>query len=168
MDTYVDGIGDGAAPLIHLEDLGQYTRWIFDHPERSVGLDLEIATAHVGWQELARSFTQVTGKPAVYKPLTEDQYFGSFGGGTWKVGHSVTDKEDPTLLTFRKNFGGWWQLWKDSGDNKGVVRRDYPFLDEILPSRVKSVEEWMRKVGYTGDQLIVLKDWEDGNLVKIN
>lgn len=129
-----------------------------------MGLDLEIATAHVGWQELATSFTQVTGKPAVYRPLTEDQYFGSLGGGAWKVGHSATDKGDPTLLTFRKNFGGWWQLWKDSGDNKGVVRRDYPFLDEILPSRVKSVEEWMRKVGYTGNRGIVLKDWEDGNL----
>lgn len=129
-----------------------------------MGLDLEIATAHVGWQELARSFMRVTGKPAVYKPLTEDQYFGSLGGGTWKVGHSATVKGDPTLLTFRENFGGWWQLWKDSGDNKGTIRRDYPFLDEILPSRVKSVEEWMRKVGYTGDRLNVLKDWEDGNL----
>lgn len=103
----------------------------------------------------------MTGKLAIYRPLTEDQYFGAVGGGTWKVGHSVTDKEDPTLLTFRQNFGGWWQLWRDSGDNKGVIVRDYIFLDEILPNRVKGVEEWMRKVGYTGDQLIVLKDWED-------
>lgn len=154
--------------MIHLEDLGQYTRWIFDHPERSVGLDLEIATAHVKWQELAESFTRVTGKLAIYKPLTEDQYFGAIGGGMWKVGHSVTDKGDSTLLTFRKNFGGWWQLWRDSGDNKGVIVRDYTFLDEILPSRVKGVEEWMRKVGYTEDQLIVLKDWEDKKMTSVS
>lgn len=106
----------------------------------------------------------MTGEPAIYRSLTEDEYFGNMGGGMWKVGHSVANKEDPTLLTFRKNFGGWWQLWRDSGDNKGVIVRDYAFLNEILPSRVKSVEEWMRKVGYKGNQLIVLKDWEDKNM----
>jgi len=150
--------------LIHLEDLGRYARWIFDHPERSIGLDLEIATAHVGYQELTESFTRVTKKPAIYMPLTEEHYFGNIGGGMWKVGHSATDKDDPTLLTFRQNFGGFWQLWRNSGNNKGVISRNYTFLDEILPSRVKSVEEWMKKVGYTGDQLIVLKDWQDNNM----
>lgn len=127
-------------------------------------MNLEIATAHVGYQELAETFTQVTGKSAIYTPLTEEQYFGDMGGGAWKVGHGATDKEDPTLLTFRQNFGGFWQLFRNSGNNKGVIRRNYAFLDEILPSRVKSVGEWMKKVGYTGDQLVVLKDWQDENV----
>lgn len=110
----------------------------------------------------------MTGKPAAYISLTEEQYFGAINGGTWKVGHSATDKDDPTLLTFRENFGGWWQLWRNSGDNKGVVRRDYAFLDEILPNRVKSVEEWMRKIGYTGDRLVVLKDWQDNKVPRFD
>jgi hypothetical protein len=38
-DTYEFQVplGDGAIPMIHLDDLGEYARWIFDHPERSSG-----------------------------------------------------------------------------------------------------------------------------------
>jgi len=34
-------------------------------------------------------------------------------------------------------------------------------LVKILPTRVRSIEEWMRKVGYTGAAASVLKDRED-------
>lgn len=27
----------GAIPMIHLEDLGRYARWIFDNPQKSTG-----------------------------------------------------------------------------------------------------------------------------------
>ena len=36
-------------------------------------------------------------------------------------------------------------MWKNSGGNKGVVRRDYKLLDQIFPGRIKSAEEWFRK-----------------------
>ncbi len=39
-------------------------------------------------------------------------------------------------------------MWKCSGGSERVVRRDYKLLDEILPDRVKTVGEWMRKSGY--------------------
>ena len=38
-DTYefVVPLGDGAIPMIHLDDLAKYARWIFDNPDKSAG-----------------------------------------------------------------------------------------------------------------------------------
>ncbi len=72
-----------------------------------------------------------------------------------KVGHSVSH-EDPTLQTYRENFSGFWNSWKDD-----LVKTDYALLDEILPTRVKTLGEWMKLTGYTGEKSSVLKDYRD-------
>jgi hypothetical protein len=54
-------------------------------------------------------------------------------------------------MTYGENFKNWWSLYKASpSDNSGLIQRDFEFLDRIVPDRVKSVEEWMKKVQYTG------------------
>lgn len=70
------------------------------------------------------------------------------------------ERNDKSLMTVHDNFRGFFTLWQHSGRNQGVIRRDYELLDEILPTRIKSVEEWMRKTEYTGLPKPVLKDWE--------
>lgn len=156
-------LGDGAVAFIYLEDLGLYARWIFDHPEESRGLDLEIATEHVDFGDLAKTFTEVTGKPARYEPISLETYFDSM---PWGPNHDSNSKvgpenveEDETLQSYRQNFSGFWNIWAASGKNEGLIRRDYAMLDKILPGRVKSVGEWMKKTGYTGDVRPVLKQW---------
>ena len=156
-------LGDGVVPLIHLDDLGAYVQWVLENPAKSNGINLEIATEHVSWEDLAKTFTAVTGNPAKYKPLTWDEYIAAArhtGGADDKLGYSA-DKADPTLMTYGENFTGFWNIWKATGHNQGLITRDYAFLDEILPSRVKSVGEWMRKVNYTGEAVSVLKDFAD-------
>lgn len=37
----------GAMPLIPLDDIAEYAKWIFEHPERSAGLQLGVGFAHV-------------------------------------------------------------------------------------------------------------------------
>lgn len=150
-------LGSGKPPLIYLPDLGRYARWIFDTPEQSNGLNLDIATESVGWSDLAAAFTKVTGKRATYVDITLDQLFasGTFAAPDAKVGHSV-GFDDPTLQTYRQNFSGFWRTWK-----AGNVVKNYDILDHILPDRVKSVEEWMRLTGYTGERKSVLKDYRD-------
>lgn len=151
-------VGDGTPPLIYLADLGRYARWIFDHPDRSAGLDLQVATESIGWQYLADTFTEVTGKKAVfYRDVTLDQYFGSgaFPDPDRGVGHGVDDKN---LMTYRQNFSGFWNNWRDN-----LVKVDYALLDEILPTRVKTLAEWMRLTDYKGQKASVLKDYVDGN-----
>ncbi|KFY35258.1 hypothetical protein V494_06074 [Pseudogymnoascus sp. VKM F-4513 (FW-928)] len=151
-------LGTAKCPLIYLKDYGDYARWMLDTPARSNGLVLHVATEDISWDDLAKAFTEVTGKKAVYKDVTLDEYFklGAFADPDAKVGHSVTEN-DPTLFTIRENFSGFWNTWKD-----GLTKRDYKLLDEILPTRVKSVKEWMEKTGYKGEPASVLKDYRDG------
>jgi uncharacterized protein YbjT (DUF2867 family) len=150
-------LGKGKCPLIYLEDYGKYARWMFDNPAKSTGLELHVATEDIAWSDLAAAFTEVTGKRAVYKDVTLDQYFsmGIFVDPEVKVG-GVMVGDDSTLFSVRQNFTGFWNTWKDD-----LSHRDYKLLDEILPGRVKSVKEWMVKTGYTGEYASVLKDYRD-------
>jgi len=151
-------VGAGRPPMIYLEDLGGYAKWMFDNPDRSNGMNLRIATDLVGWEDLARTFTEVTGKKAMFRDVSLNDYFKS---GVLpvdvKVGHSV-DGDDGTLQTYRENFSGFWSTWKE-----GVLGRDIDFemLDGILPGRVRGLKEWMKKTGYTGERGSVLKDYSD-------
>jgi len=149
-------LGDGKCPLIYLEDYGAYARWILDHPARSNGLELHVATEDISWKDLASAFTEVTGQTAVYKDVTLDEYFKlGILDPDMIVGHSA-DRNDSTLLTYRENFSGFWNTWKDD-----LTKRDYRLLDTILPTRVKSVKEWMKKTGYSGKPASLLKDYRD-------
>ena len=150
-------VGQGTPPMIYLADLGRYARWLVDNPERSDGLNLRIATQNVGWEEVAKSFTEVTGRKAVFRDVSLEEYFASgvFGPADRKVGHSG-GYEDETLQSYRENFSGFWNTWK-----KNILTRDYELLDDILPGRVRSVGEWMRLTEYTGERSNVLKDYAD-------
>jgi len=151
-------IGEAKLPLIYLEDYGQYAQWILNNPSRSNGLELHVGTEDIAYKDLATAFTEVTGKKAIYKEVTLDEYFklGLFQDPDAKIG-ATHDPNEPTLFTFRENFSGFWNTWKDQ-----LTKRDYKLLDEILPTRVKSVKEWMEKTGYTGEPISVLKDYRDG------
>ena len=148
-------LGDAKCPLIYLKDYGDYVRWMFDNATKSTGLNLHVGTEDIAWKDLAAAFTAVTGKTAVYKELTMDEFFnqGIFPNPEAKVGHSVS-QDDPTLVTVRQSYSGFFNMWRD-----GLTKRDYKLLDEILPGRVKSVKEWMELTGYTGQRASVLKDY---------
>lgn len=167
---FVAPLCDGAVPLIHLDDIGHYATYILDNPATTNGIDLKVATEHVHWKDLASTFTKVTGKPARYLDVELSVYFDQYyPAGRKVVGRKVgtaVDKKDTTLLTWGENFTGFWNLFKASKGNKGLVRRDYEMMDRIFPDRVKSVEEWMRKVGYSGEPRPILKDWVDGGIAK--
>jgi uncharacterized protein YbjT (DUF2867 family) len=103
-------IGDARLPLIYLQDYGRYARWLLDHPERSNGLELHVATEDIKYVDLAKAFTEVTGKKAVYKEVTTDEYFnlGIFPDPDAKIG-VTNDPNDSTLFSYRENFGGFWE-----------------------------------------------------------
>ncbi|PVH81015.1 NAD(P)-binding protein [Cadophora sp. DSE1049] len=132
-------VGHGEPPFIYLSDLGRYARWMVENPEESRGLNLRIATESVGWEGVTKAFSEVTGKKAIFRDITLDEYFASgvFPDPDVKVGHSV-GHDDETLQTYRQNFSGFWNSWKES-----ILQRDYELLDRILPERVKSVNDFV-------------------------
>ncbi|EXK49805.1 hypothetical protein FOMG_02285 [Fusarium oxysporum f. sp. melonis 26406] len=143
--TWAVPLADGAIPHVALDDCDHYVRWLFDNPERSDGLDLEVAIDHITYHDLAQAFQKVTGKPAQFIDITLATYFEHMPlKGTVPAGYNA-DPNDPATMTFKQNFTGFWNMWRNSGGNKGVVQRDYKLLDEIHPNRIKSAEEFFRR-----------------------
>ncbi|PVG02993.1 NAD(P)-binding protein [Serendipita vermifera] len=144
-------LGQGKVPLIALSDFGFFTRHIFDNPTKYSGVDLEVASEMVSFDQVVETFERVVGKEknikAVYKAVTLDEYFEKRGGGTFPAA-----KEAPEGLTFRQNFTGFFNGFKD-----GIVKRDMAMLKEIHPGLL-SLEAWMKEVGYDGTGRPLLKN----------
>jgi hypothetical protein len=66
-----------------------------------------------------------------------------------------TQAEEDAPMTFRRNFRGWWTLWRND-----AVAGDYAELSRIHPGRV-DLEGWMRRMGYDGGRRQVLKNVAD-------
>jgi uncharacterized protein YbjT (DUF2867 family) len=160
---------DGAVAHVSLDDCEYYVRWLFDHPGRSNGLDLEVAIDHINYADLAKAFESVTGHPARYIETDLDEYWktGNTAASAHKGSGYNSDPKDPAFMTFKDNFTAFFNIWKHSGGNKGVIRRDYALLDEIYPGRIKSPEEFFRREDERGRKAGLGSLWDrvqEGNL----
>lgn len=140
-------IGDGSMPMIALDDLGYYGRWIFDHPEQYAGRDLEVATEEVSWPHLAKTFSEVTGKRAKFVDIPLKDYMAK-RASDFRIGGDG--------MTFEENFTGFWNMWHDR-----IIKRDYNMLNAIHPGHL-TLKTWMQKSHYDGNPRKVLKIIEDG------
>ncbi|KAF2865425.1 hypothetical protein BDV95DRAFT_554319 [Massariosphaeria phaeospora] len=151
---------EGAVPFVHLEDVARGVKWVFEHPDESAGLDLKLAVEHASGEMLASAFTAVTGQPARYEDISKEQWLAERMSGPpgYRLGSQYEGNrdDDPTLLTVEQNFGNWWNLYRRSAGNKGLLKADYAVLDRVMPGRVRSVREWMEKVGFTGERRNVI------------
>jgi len=162
-------LGSGALAFIHVDDFARYVERVVSDPSTYTGVELKVATAHVTGEDIAQAFTNVTGKPARFVDIPIDTWLeAAFSHHTRGVNTPVGLQAYPYLagsaekmflpLTFKENFTGFWKLWQRTAGNSGTgIVRDYSALDNILPDRVRSVEEWMRKVNYTGEKKALLK-----------
>lgn len=139
-------LGDGAVAHVDLDDCGYYVRWLFDHQSRANGLDLEVAIDLINYNDLAQAFERVTSHPAKFIDTRLDEYWttGPMGTGAPPAGYNA-DPKDSGTMSIRTNFTGFWNMWKYSGGNKGVIQRNFELLDEIHPNRIKSAEQWFRR-----------------------
>ncbi|KAH8645773.1 hypothetical protein BX600DRAFT_390857, partial [Xylariales sp. PMI_506] len=154
---------DGEMPFVSLVDFGWYVDWVLSNPDKSRGLDFGIAIEHAGLKTLAAAFTAATGTKATYRDIPVEAWNKVAWAnlpqkGQTKVGFKSVKDQSALNQTYEQNFTNWFNLYKASTGNKGLIKRDYAFLDEILPTRVKTVEEWMKREKYTGEKISVLKE----------
>ncbi|TVY20620.1 hypothetical protein LARI1_G001288 [Lachnellula arida] len=117
----------GAMPLVALDSIGVYARWMFKHPERSAGLHLGVAIAHVSGSDLAAAFEAVTGNKARYEDIPLQDVLD--GMPAEKIGSQGSPGyDDPTWKTAPEHLGPWWQIFRESGGNTGLWKRDYELL----------------------------------------
>lgn len=156
-------LGDGAIPFIVLNDFARYVDWLFAHPEQSSGMNLHVATTHASGLDIAEAFTAANpGKTGVYRSIPVQAWHDVAWANLpnkkeTKVGFRSVNDDRALLQTYEQNFSAWWNLYQNSAGNMGVIVRDYEMLDQILPERVKSVEEWMLKEHYDGRAKSVLR-----------
>jgi len=151
--VFVSPIGKtGTVPLIALSDLGWWARHIFDSPKTTTGKNLKVASNPITWPELIETFKRVTGLPAVYKPVTMDEYFALYDGADQPVATQLAYG----TTSFEDNFRGFFSQWRDN-----IIKRDMDWVKSVHPG-TKSVEQWMREENYKGvASRHLLKNTED-------
>ncbi|TFK78827.1 NAD-P-binding protein [Polyporus arcularius HHB13444] len=141
--VFASPVGPGHVPMIALQDLGFFARYIFDHRAETSRQELEVASDYVGWDYLVKTFTKVTGKKAEYVPLSIEEWTTL----VLDVDHPIASEQrrgDGTT-TWGENFTRWWQFYRDD-----LAKRDFASLRRINPGLL-SVEDWMRSTNYTGE-----------------
>ncbi|KAI9060819.1 NAD-P-binding protein [Trametes sanguinea] len=162
--TYVFAapMGNGHVPMISLSDVGFFARYIFDHRESTSAQELEVASDWVDWPYLVSTFTKVTGKPAVYLPLSMDEWFGLWNQDDIKLPVMNTKRVADGSTTWEQNFRCWWAQYRDD-----IVKRDFEWTRKLHPGG-HTLESWMRETGYDGDLLKnPLKNVEDGKFPRL-
>lgn len=154
--VFASAVGDGHAAMIALPDLAFFVRYIFDHREKTNAETLNIAGEMVGWENLVKTFTKVTGQPAVYVRQTIDEWWTNFTGVDRPVANEKSHGDGST--TARQNFSAFWRMWRDD-----IIKRDIDWVRSVHP-KLQSIEDFMRNTGYNGNlgQPPVLKNAADG------
>jgi hypothetical protein len=148
------GPSGGGVAHVSLDDCGPYVRWLFDNPDKSNGMDLEVAIDCVSYHDLAAAFQKVTGHPARYIDTSLEEYWktGNTAGAANRGAAYNSDPQDPAFMSFKDNFTGFFNIWKHSTNNSGVIQRDYNKLNQIFPNRIKTAEEWLKREDEKGRQ----------------
>ncbi|KAI0436722.1 hypothetical protein F4803DRAFT_556729 [Xylaria telfairii] len=162
-------LAQGAIPFTALDDVGVYVKWLFENAEGEAdGLDLEIGIEHVTFAAYVAAFEKVTGKPARWIDGDVDAHLDAiWGPGVERPAGYNADPNDPATMTLRRNFTAFFNLWRASGGNSGVIRRDYALLDRIHPGRIRSVEQWMRRENEKGSLWERIQPENLGHVLKI-
>ncbi|CDO76850.1 hypothetical protein BN946_scf185033.g47 [Trametes cinnabarina] len=163
--TYVFAapIGNGHVPMIALSDVGFFARYIFDHREATSAQELEVASDWVDWPYLVSTFTKITGKPAVYRPLSMNEWFALWNQDDIQRPLANEKCVPDGSTTWEQNFRCWWALFRDD-----VIQRDFGCVRKLNPHG-HTLESWMRETGYDGDGLeSPLKNAQDGKSPRIN
>lgn len=142
---------EGTIPLIALDDLGWWVRYIFDNAPSTTGKNLEIASEPSSFPHIVETFKRTTGLPAEYEALSMDDYFTLWNGDEVPLA-----SEDPEGKSWEDNFRAWWAMWRD-----GLIKRDMEWIRSIHPPT--TLEAWIRENNYTGEaSTALLKNDQDG------
>ncbi|KAJ7139130.1 NAD-P-binding protein [Mycena epipterygia] len=141
-------------PLIALKDLGWWARWAFDHRAETSARELNVASERVGWDDLVETFTKVTGKRAVFKRMTLDEWFALFDEHSDDpIANEKTRGDGST--TIRENLSSFWRVLRDD-----IFDKDMEWIRSVHPGTY-TLERWMRENKYDGTGQTTLKNSHD-------
>jgi hypothetical protein len=156
--VFASPLEDGHVPLIALKDIGWWARYTFDHRAETSGRDLNITSERVHWDDLVKTFTKVTGLPAVYKRLSIEEYFSVFEAEKLDAPLASDKRRGDGSKTVGDNFKAFLRVLRDD-----IVDKDMEWIRSVHPGTY-TVERWMRETGYDGKAGSVLKNTLEGKM----
>lgn len=124
--------GTSRWPMVALDDIGWFAAHIFDHPEAWAGRTLPIASEALTGDDLARTFTKVTGIPAEYSAMPLDQYA-------------------QLPIPMKHDFVNMVKAINEHG-----LPRDLEMLRSIHPGLLR-FEAWLERSGWRGEPQTFMK-----------
>ncbi len=112
-------LGDGVFLFTELAQYGHFARWIFDNPDRSTGQHISLGPYAATLDDIAKTFSKVTGKKARSATFILDEWFEREASRGFPVDRKLpfvdsdNEKEDDTTFTFRQRYTGFYNIWSE-------------------------------------------------------
>ena len=119
--------------MVDIEDTGPVVREILSDPDKHVSQDICICGDAITLNDVAKVFTKVTGVPAIYKTLPEDQFRAAVQQQMSKF------VQDEIIAMFR-----WFDEYGYYGKNK-----DWKTGQKL--TKLTTFEDWLKKTGWKGE-----------------
>ncbi|KAJ3871538.1 hypothetical protein F5051DRAFT_433778 [Lentinula edodes] len=132
--------GDGHIPLISLQDIGWWARYTFDHRLETSGQELKIATEMATAEQMVKTFTRVTGIPAIHKRMPIDEYLATYPG---RFTRPMVSGE-PDGYTIGDTYRGVYTLMGND-----IVTRDMEWIRRVHPTG-HTLESFIKEKGFDG------------------
>ncbi len=118
--------------LVDVNDLGPVVREILENPEKFVGQTIRICGEEISFEDISRTFTKVTGIPAISKTLTPEEYRANL---SWLPKNAL----DIILDMFK-----WYEEY-------GLFGKDKDWKNGQKIKKLNTFEEWLKKTGWKGE-----------------
>ena len=125
---------DGIWQMVALDDIGYFARMMLDDRRSWGGRTLRIASEEATMPDIVSTFEAVTGIPAVYQPMSEQEFLNS----------GLPNAHDPlnNMLIYRDGY---------------FERRNFDELRKLHPD-LKSFRQWLDETGWRGESRSMRKN----------
>lgn len=118
--------------LVDVDNVGSIVREILENPETFVSQVIRVCGEEISFEDIPKTFTKVTGIPAIAKTLTEEEFRESLN---W-LPKSALD----ALLDMYK----WFEVY-------GLYKKDTDWTNGQKITKLNTFEEWLEKTGWKGE-----------------
>jgi hypothetical protein len=122
----------GKLTMIDIDDLGFIVRAILENPEKFVGEVICVSGDELSFEDISKTFTKVTGIPAVSKTLSDEEYRTA-------VSWLPKTAQDDLLAMF--------ELY----EKYGLYGKNKDWREGQKIAKLNTFEQWLKKSGWKGD-----------------
>jgi hypothetical protein len=118
--------------MIDVDNVGPIIREILENPETFIGQVIRLCGEEISLEDISKTFTKVTGIPAISKTLTSEEFRASLN---WLPKSAVNDLWD---------MYKWVEIY-------GLYAKNRDWTNGQKIAKLNTFEEWLIKTGWKGE-----------------